>query len=139
MMTYSFSSKAFHSLLWAQFLSAVGDNAIFVAAIALIKQSSTHVPLWESFLQSAFLIAYILLAPYVGHFADGYPKYRVMLQGNALKLIGALSMISGFNPVVSYSIIGVGAAVYGPAKYGILVEMFPAEKLIRANGYLESS
>ncbi len=139
MHTYSLSSKDFYYLLWAQFLSAFGDNAIFVAAIALIKQSSTHASFWEALLQSSFLVAFIVFAPYVGPLADGYPKSRIMLLGNTLKLLGALGMTFGLNPLLAYAIIGVGAAVYSPAKYGILAEMFPENLLIRANGYLEGS
>lgn len=137
-MRYLLNSKAFYSLLWAQFLSALGDNAIFIAAIALIKRGN-HADLLESFLQAAFLVAYIVLAPYVGPFADGFAKSRVMLISNTLKLLGAIAMAFGLNPVLGYSIIGVGAAMYSPAKYGILAEMFSADSLVRANGFLEGS
>ncbi|MCD6047641.1 MAG: major facilitator superfamily 1 [Gammaproteobacteria bacterium] len=138
-MYYTLKSREFYCLLLAQFLSAVGDNAIFIAAIALIKQSSSHPAFWGALLQASFLIAYIILAPYVGPLADGCAKSRVMLFSNALKFFGAVAMFYGFDPLLCYAVIGVGAAAYSPAKYGILIEMFPASLLVRANGYLEGS
>lgn len=138
MKKLSFVSNGFSALLVAQFLSAFADNAIFVAAIALIKHS-THVGFYEAALQSAFLVAYIVLAPYVGHYADGHAKARVMLMSNNIKLLGALAMVVGLDPLVAYSIIGIGAASYSPAKYGILLQILPEEKLISANSMIESS
>lgn len=137
-MTYPLYSRAFFSLLIAQFLSALADNAIFVAAIAAIKLH-THPAFYESLLQAVFLIAYIVLAPYVGPYADGHPKARVMLISNSLKVVGAALMITGVSPLWCYALIGVGAAAYSPAKYGILIEMLPKEALIKANSYLEST
>lgn len=125
------------ALLAAQFLSALADNALLVVAIALIKQQGSNglVPLLQEF----FVIPYILLAPFVGPFADSLPKGRVMFIGNALKFSGACLMYGGTNPLLSYGLVGIGATAYSPAKYGILTQFFSAAKLVRANGMLEGS
>lgn len=125
------------AVLLAQFLSALGDNAVLIAAIAIVKSQgmANLVPL----LQESFVLPFILLAPFVGQIADGFPKGRVMLAANLLKLTGALGMVAGLNPLTAYGMIGVGAAMYSPAKYGILSQMFGPEKLVRANGMMEGS
>ena len=125
------------AVLIAQFLSALADNAILIAAIAIVKSQGLLkvVPL----LQEAFVVPYVLLAPFVGQVADRFSKGRVMLGGNLLKLFGALAMTLGMNPLAAYGVIGVGAAIYSPAKYGILAQMFLPEKLVRANGMMEGS
>jgi LPLT family lysophospholipid transporter-like MFS transporter len=130
-------SMGMGAVLIAQFLSALADNAILIAAIAIVKSQGLEnlVPL----LQESFVIPFILLAPFVGQFADSLPKGRVMLMANLVKLCGALGMMAGINPLTAYGIIGVGAAMYSPAKYGILAQMFGPEKLVRANGMMEGS
>jgi LPLT family lysophospholipid transporter-like MFS transporter len=130
-------SPGMAAVLLAQFLSALGDNAVLIAAIAIVKSQglANLVPL----LQESFVIPFILLAPFVGQIADSFPKGRVMLVGNLLKLAGALGMMAGLNPLSAYAIIGIGAAMYSPAKYGILAQMFGPEKLARANGMMEGS
>ncbi len=130
--------KGFYTLLTAQFLSALADNALLFAAIALLAQMNSpdwYIPLLQQF----FVISYILLAPFVGAFADALPKGRVMFIANAIKFIGSLSMIFGLPPLYAYGIVGIGAAAYSPAKYGILTEMLPPEKLVGANGWMEGS
>lgn len=125
------------ALLTAQFLSALADNAIFVAAIASLKVlGRDHM---EPLLQSAFVLSFIVLAPFAGPFADGYPKGYVMLVSNLLKLLGAVAMALGANAVTAYGLIGIGATLYSPAKYGILTQMFGPMQLVRANGLMESS
>lgn len=132
------TTRGLSAVLTAQFLSAFADNALLFAAIALLGENNA--PAWHTpLLQAFFLIAYIALAPFVGHLADAFPKGRVMLFSNGLKLAGAGSMFLGVNPLVAYSLVGVGAAAYSPAKYGILGELVPPEKLVKANGLLESS
>ena len=130
-------SLAMMAVLVAQFLSALADNAILIAAIAIVKSQglANLVPL----LQESFVAPFILIAPFVGQIADGFPKGRVMLVANLLKLSGALVMMAGINPLTAYAIIGIGAAMYSPAKYGILAQMFGPEKLVRANGMMEGS
>ena len=125
------------SVLLAQFFSALADNAILIAAIAIVK--SQGLPHLVPLLQESFVVPFILLAPFVGQVADGFPKGRVMLVGNLLKLSGAIAMVSGVNPVTAYGLIGIGAAMYSPAKYGILTQMFGPASLVRANGMIEGS
>ncbi|MFZ2162894.1 MAG: lysophospholipid transporter LplT [Sideroxyarcus sp.] len=125
------------SVLVAQFLSALADNAILIAAIAIVK--SQGLPNLVPLLQESFVVPFILLAPFVGQIADGFPKGRVMLVGNLIKLAGAIAMVAGVNPLTAYGLIGIGAAMYSPAKYGILSQMFGPASLVRANGMMEGS
>ncbi len=131
-------SKGFAPLLIAQFLSALADNALLFAAIALLAQ--LNAPHWhQPLLLQFFVISYIILAPFVGGIADAYPKGRVMFYSNAIKFIGSLSMLLGMQPLYAYAIVGVGAAAYSPAKYGILTELLPPKELVMANGWMEGS
>ncbi|WP_369789833.1 lysophospholipid transporter LplT [Rouxiella sp. WC2420] len=131
-------SRGMTAVIVAQFLSAFGDNALLFATLALIKQQLY--PDWsQPVLQMAFVAAYIILAPFVGQFADSFAKGRVMMFANGLKLIGALVICFGFNPFLGYGLVGVGAAAYSPAKYGILGEITSGDKLVKANGLMESS
>ncbi|MCX7628437.1 MAG: lysophospholipid transporter LplT [Methylophilaceae bacterium] len=128
----------FYIILTAQFLSALADNALLFAAIALLKELSApdwHTPL----LQQCFVISYIVLAPFVGSFADALPKGRVMFISNAIKFVGCLAMWLGMPPLYAYGIVGIGAAAYSPAKYGILTEYLPAHLLVKANGWMEGT
>jgi len=125
------------SVLVAQFFSALADNAILIAAIAIVK--SQGLPNLVPLLQESFVVPFILLAPFVGQVADGFPKGRVMLVGNLIKLSGAIAMVAGVNPLTAYGMIGIGAAMYSPAKYGILAQMFGPASLVRANGMMEGS
>ncbi len=125
------------AVLLAQFFSAFGDNALLITAIALVKAQG-H-PGWIPLLQAFFVIPFILLAPFVGALADAFPKGRVMLFANGLKLVGAGSMAAGLPPLLCYGMAGVGAAAYSPAKYGILSQLFGPDKLVKANGMLEGS
>lgn len=130
--------KGFYTLLIAQFLSALADNALLFAAIALL--ANLHAPDWHTpLLQQFFVISYIVLAPFVGSFADALPKGRVMFIANAIKFVGSLAMVFGMPPLYAYGIVGIGAAAYSPAKYGILTELLPPEKLVSANGWMEGS
>lgn len=130
--------RAFYILLMAQFLSALADNAMLIAAIALLQKVSA--PSWhQPLLLQFFVISYILLAPFVGSIADSMPKGRVMFLSNGIKFIGSISMMFGMPPLYAYGIVGIGAAAYSPAKYGILTEMLPPDALIKANGWIEGS
>ena len=131
-------SPGIAAVLIAQFISALADNALLFAAIALLK--SLAAPDWQiPLLQEFFVIAFILLAPFVGPFADGFPKGRVMLVANMLKLLGAGAMLFGLNPLLAYGLVGIGAAAYSPAKYGILGEIVSPDRLVKANGLIEGS
>ena len=130
--------KGFYTLLVAQFFSALADNALLFAAIALLAELNSpdwHTPLLQQF----FVISYILLAPFVGSIADAFPKGGVMFFSNSVKVVGCLAMILGVPPLYSYGIVGIGAAAYSPAKYGILTEMLPSHLLVKANGWMEGS
>ena len=130
--------KGFYTLLTAQFLSALADNALLFVAIALLQQM--HAPDWHKpLLLQFFVISYIVLAPFVGSFADALPKGRVMFISNGIKFIGGLAMVLGMPPLYAYGIVGIGAAAYSPAKYGILTELLPPNKLVSANGWMEGS
>lgn len=118
-------SRGMIAVICAQFLSAFGDNALLFATLALIKQQMY--PDWsQPMLQMAFVATYIILAPFVGQVADSFAKGRVMMMANGLKLAGALVICFGLNPFLGYSLVGVGAAAYSPAKYGILGEIAKA-------------
>ena len=126
----------FYIILAAQFFSALADNALLFAAIALLKD--LHAPAWHTpVLQEGFVVSYIILAPFVGAFADSLPKGRVMLISNSIKLCGCLAMLAGVNPLLAYGLVGFGAAAYSPAKYGILTEYLPPAKLVLANSWME--
>ncbi len=131
-------SRGMAAVLIAQFISALADNALLFAAIALLK--SQFVAEWQiPLLQEFFVMAFILLAPFVGPFADTLPKGRVMLIANSMKFIGAASMLAGLHPLIAYGMVGVGAAAYSPAKYGILSELVTPDKLVKANSMMEGS
>ncbi len=128
--------RGFYIILAAQFFSALADNALLFAAIALLKQ--VDAPSWHTpILQQSFILSFILLAPFVGAFADSLPKGRVMFISNAIKMAGCLAMLAGINPLLAYGLAGFGAAAYSPAKYGILTEYLPPERLVWANSWME--
>ncbi|WP_318389745.1 lysophospholipid transporter LplT [Enterobacter sp.] len=131
-------SKGMLAVTAAQFLSAFADNALLFATLALLK--AQFYPDWsQPILQMVFVGAYILFAPFVGQVADSFSKGRVMMFANSLKLLGAACICAGLNPFVGYTLVGVGAAAYSPAKYGILGELTTGDKLVKANGLMESS
>jgi MFS transporter, LPLT family, lysophospholipid transporter len=131
-------SRGMFATLGAQFLSAFGDNALLFAALALVRQEGY--PAWSGPLLQAFFVgAYILLAPFVGVFADARPKGRVMLYANTLKCFGGLGLCLHVNPFLSYALVGAGAAANSPAKYGILSELVVPAQLVKANSLLEAS
>jgi MFS family permease len=126
----------FYIIMAAQFFSSLADNALLVAAIALLMQSDS--PTWlNPYLKFFFVISYVVLAPYVGAFADRLPKGQVMFVSNAIKIVGCALMLFGMNPLAAYALVGLGAAAYSPAKYGILTEYLPPTKLVIANGWIE--
>ncbi len=130
--------SSFYIILCAQFLSALADNALLFAAIALLAE--LNAPLWHTpLLQQFFVISYIALAPFVGSIADAFPKGKVMFVANSIKVIGSTAMMFGMQPLYAYGIVGIGAAAYSPAKYGILTELLPSDMLVKANGWMEGS
>jgi MFS family permease len=129
-------NRGFYTILAAQFFSALADNALLFAAIALLKDLAS--PSWHTpVLQQFFIFSYILLAPFVGAFADSLPKGRVMFISNLIKLAGCIAMLVGLHPLLAYGLVGLGAATYSPAKYGILTEYLPPAQLVKANSWME--
>jgi MFS transporter, LPLT family, lysophospholipid transporter len=95
-------------------------------------------PEWErAALVPMFALFYVVLAPFVGAFADALPKGKVMFLSNAVKVVGCLLMLFGMHPLLAYAVVGLGAAAYSPAKYGILTELLPSSQLVKANGWIE--
>ncbi|WP_254456609.1 lysophospholipid transporter LplT [Deefgea piscis] len=130
--------SGFYKILAAQFFSALADNALFFAALALLK--SQHAPEWHlSMLLWGFTVSYVLIAPYAGALADARPKNQVMMLCNGIKLLGCILMGLGASPLLAYALVGLGAAAYSPAKYGLITESLAPKQLVAANGWLESS
>jgi LPLT family lysophospholipid transporter-like MFS transporter len=130
--------KGFYTIMAAQFFSSLADNALLIAAIALLKD--LHAPNWMTpLLKLFFVLSYVVLAAFVGAFADSRPKGRVMFVTNTIKVIGCITMLVGAHPLLAYGIVGFGAAAYSPAKYGILTELLPPDRLVAANGWIEGT
>src|ERR1700712_3012539 len=128
--------KGFYTIMAAQFFSSLADNALFVAAVELLRTSGQ--PEWQrAALVPMFALFYVVLAPFVGAFADAVPKGKVMFVSNLIKVCGCLLMLMGWHPLMSYAVVGLGAAAYSPAKYGILTELLPNSQLVKANGWIE--
>jgi len=129
-------NRSFYIIMAAQFFSSLADNALLIAAIALLAQ--LHAPAWMTpLLKLFFVLSYVVLAAFVGAFADSRPKGNVMFITNSIKFVGCVVMLFGSHPLLAYAIVGLGAAAYSPAKYGILTELLPPEKLVAANGWIE--
>ncbi|MDB5887187.1 MAG: lysophospholipid transporter LplT, partial [Rhodocyclales bacterium] len=126
----------FYIVMAAQFFSALADNALLICSIQILadlQAPSEYAPL----LKTSFTLSYVVLAAFVGAFADSMPKWRVMYISNAIKIAGCAMMLFGAHPLYAYAVVGLGAAAYSPAKYGILTEMLPPAKLVAANGWIE--
>lgn len=132
-------SKHIYSLLIAQFLSAFADNAILFTVIALVMQNAQAPSWYVPALQSVFLVAFVVLAPWVGTFADNHAKSRVLIIANLIKATGAVLLLLKVEPLIAYCLVGVGAALYSPAKYGILPELAGHDGLVKANSWIEGS
>jgi len=128
-----------HLLLVAQFLSAFADNALLFAAIALVLHSADLAAWYIPALQASFLVAFVIFAPWVGVVADRHCKVRVLFGANGIKALGAGMLMLGIDPLAAYAVAGIGAAFYGPAKYGILPELLGREQLVAANGLIEGT
>jgi MFS family permease len=129
-------NRGFYTIMAAQFFSSLADNALLILAISVL--ASAQSPAWMTPMLKLFFVAsYVLLAPFVGAFADELPKGRVMFITNLVKVVGCMMMFFNVHPLIAYAVVGFGAAAYSPAKYGILTELLPAEKLVAANGWIE--
>ena len=132
-------NKQIYPLLIAQFLSAFADNAILFTVISMVMQSAQLATWYVPALQSVFLIAFVVLAPWAGNFADTYPKSKVLIVANLIKAAGAGLLLLNIEPLIAYCLVGMGAAIYSPAKYGILPELTDHESLVKANSWIEGS
>ncbi|MDH5209096.1 MAG: lysophospholipid transporter LplT [Burkholderiaceae bacterium] len=129
-------NRGFYTIMAAQFFSSLADNALLISAIALLREIDA--PAWMTpMLKLFFVVSYVALAAFVGAFADSFPKGKVMFITNTIKIGGCLLMLFGTHPLLAYAVVGFGAAAYSPAKYGILTELLPPEKLVVANGWIE--
>jgi LPLT family lysophospholipid transporter-like MFS transporter len=129
-------NRGFYTIMAAQFFSSLADNALLIAAISLLATMNS--PAWMTpLLKLFFVLSYVLLAAFVGAFADALPKGRVMFVTNLIKVVGCTMMFFNVHPLLAYAIVGFGAAAYSPAKYGILTELLPPERLVAANGWIE--
>ncbi|WP_374241510.1 lysophospholipid transporter LplT [Zoogloea sp.] len=126
----------FYMIMAAQFFSALADNALLIASIYLLREMQAPQE-YEPLLKLFFTVSYVALAAFVGAFADSMPKWRVMLISNTIKIAGCSLMFFGVHPLAAYAVVGLGAAAYSPAKYGILTEYLPARLLVVANGWIE--
>jgi MFS family permease len=130
--------KGFYWIMAAQFFSSLADNALLIAAIALLVQMQS--PDWMTpLLKFFFTISYVVLAPFVGAFADAILKWKVMFITNLVKVAGLVLMLFSVHPLLAYGVVGLGAAAYSPAKYGILTELLPPQQLVAANGWIEGT
>ena len=130
--------RGFYTIMAAQFFSSLADNALLIAAIALLIELAA--PEWmKPLLKLFFTVSYVVLAPFVGAFADAMPKGRVMFITNTVKVLGCGLLFFAVHPLLAYAVVGFGAAAYSPAKYGILTELLPPEKLVAANGWIEGT
>jgi MFS transporter, LPLT family, lysophospholipid transporter len=127
----------FYVIMAAQFFSALADNALLILAIAVLRDMQAPAA-YEPLLKTFFTVSYVALAAFVGAFADSMPKWRVMFISNGIKVLGCGLMFANVNPLLAYAVVGLGAAAYSPAKYGILTEYLPARYLVVANGWIES-
>jgi MFS family permease len=129
-------NRGFYTIIAAQFFSSLADNALLIVAIAVL--ADMNAPAWMTpLLKLFFVLSYVLLAAFVGAFADAMPKGRVMFITNLVKILGCGMMFFHVHPLIAYAMVGLGAAAYSPAKYGILTELLPPEKLVAANGWIE--
>jgi len=132
-------NKKLYLLLFAQFLSAFADNAILFTVIAIVMQSNDLAAWYVPALQSVFLISFIIFAPWVGAFADHFAKSKILFFANLIKAAGAILLLLNIEPLLSYALVGAGAALYSPAKYGILPELVSHQQLVKANSLIEGS
>lgn len=130
--------RGFGIVIGAQFASALADNALLIVAIALLMQQG-FAPWWAPLLKVGFMAAYVLLAPWVGPLADAFAKGRVMAAMNVVKMAGLALLALGAHPVAALAVVGLGAAAYAPAKYGLITELAEPEALVKANGWIEIS
>ena len=128
--------KGFFYLISAQFASGLADNALLILGIAFLHEQG-YPGWWAPLLKFSFTLSYVFLAPLMGPLADAFPKAKLMACMNALKVVGVAFIFTSFHPMLAFAIAGMAASAYAPAKYGLVTETVPPEKLVKANGWLE--
>ena len=132
------AAPGFHWLISAQFVSALADNALLLLTMAVLMEQG-HAAFWIPLLKLMFTLSYVVLGPWVGAWADTWPKQRVMMWANAVKAVACSALLMGWSPLLAFAMAGLGAAIYAPAKYGLITELEPPERLVAANGWIEVS
>ena len=135
-MTRRRLTRGFAALIAAQFTSALADNALLIVAIALLEQRGLP-GWWAPLLKVGLVLSYVVFAPFIGPLADAWPKARVMAAMNGLKVGGVGLLLAGVHPVAALALVGLGAAAYAPAKYGLVTELVPPRLLVAANSWIE--
>ena len=130
--------RGFYALIAAQFFSALADNALLLLVIAVL-QAQNQDAFWIPVIKLMFTLSYVLAGPWAGAWSDNHSKHKVMMQANGIKFIACAFLLFGANPILAFTITGLGAAFYAPAKYGLVTELVPNEQLVRANAWIEVS
>jgi MFS family permease len=130
--------RPFYLLLAVQFVSTLADNAFLILVIARVIELAAQDWVIPT-LKLSFTVFYVVLAPFVGPLADAFPKGRVMLTANFIKVGAVILLLTGVDPTVAIGLAGLGAAIYAPAKYGLITELLPSSVLVRANGFFEGT
>jgi MFS transporter, LPLT family, lysophospholipid transporter len=131
-------SSGFYSLIAAQFFSGLADNALLIVGIALLTLQGRE-PWWVPMLKMLSITSFIVMAPWVGVLADRWPKYKVMWVANSLKALACVGLMLSIHPFLAFAMLGFGAALYSPAKYGLITELARPDQLVRANAWIEVS
>lgn len=130
--------KGVVTLLIAQFFSAISDNALLIVAIALLEEGVRD-PWWVPILKGISIFSFVAFAPWVGIISDQWPKRRIMMFANAMKACACVALVMGLHPFFCFMVLGLGAALYSPAKYGLITELVPNDALVKFNAWIEIS
>jgi hypothetical protein len=130
--------RGFYTLIAAQFLSALADNALLLLVISLL-QMQQQAAFWIPLIKVMFTLSYVISGPWVGAWSDNQPKHKVMMQANGIKIVACMALLTGLDPIISFAITGLGAAIYAPAKYGLVTELVSSDQLVHANAWIEVS
>lgn len=142
-------SRNYLYLLVSQFLGAFGDNFflwLILGPLGLEHQkgliSDKELGAANAIYTCLLYAPYIFLAPVAGYLNDRFSKTRCLVFANLIKIIGVLIAMEGivhgrFWIGIGYLVIGVGACIYSPGKYGVLPEILPSKLLVKANGIIE--
>ena len=116
--------KGFYFLILAQFASGLADNAFLILGVFFLQEQG-YAGWWAPLLKFSLTLSYVLLASVVGPVADAFRKSHLMAAMNFLKLTGVVLLLSGAFPLLAFALTGLAAALYAPAKYGLVSESVP--------------